>query len=514
MNLVELLVRQACERPGAPAVIDAHRTVTFAELEQESCWCAASLAADGLQPGDVVLVFCPMGVPLYVTLLAIFRLGLVAMFVDPSSGRAHLDRCCDIIRPKAFLGTWRSHLFRLVSRPVRSIPVQRLIRTEGVRARSDGASLAVESCDGSAPALITFTTGSAGEPKAAVRTHGFLLAQHRAVSEALDLTAGQVDLTTLPMFVLANLASGVTSVIADADLRRPGSVDPVPILRQIRHHRPTRTVASPAFLERLASHCLSRGETLDVFTRMFTGGGPVFPPLLDRLAAVAPHAEISAVYGSTEAEPIAIVERREIGIHDRQATRQGRGLLAGRPVSDVRVGILPDRWRDPLPPFSTDAFERTLLPAGEAGEIVVTGEHVLGGYLHGRGDGENKFSVAGRRWHRTGDAGYFDRSGRLWLLGRSSAALDDARGKLYPFQVEAAAEECQGVERAALVACEGRRVLAVTVSREDRKRVRAGLEQALEWVSLDEIRIVRRIPVDPRHNAKIDYQRLRAQLAC
>src|SRR5690349_1533444 len=82
MNIVDLFSRQVSERPERIAIIHRDRQVTFSELDAESRGVAQSLALDGLGPGDVALVFCPMNVQLYVTLLAIFRRGLVAMFVD------------------------------------------------------------------------------------------------------------------------------------------------------------------------------------------------------------------------------------------------------------------------------------------------------------------------------------------------------------------------------------------------------------------------------------------------
>ena len=132
--------------------------------------------------------------------------------------------------------------------------------------------------------------------------------------------------------------------------------------------------------------------------------------------------------------------------------------------------------------------------------------------IRGRGDAEHKIAVGDTRWHRTGDAGYFDAAGRLWLLGRSSAALDSPGGRLYPFSVEAAAEECIGVERAALIGLDGGRVLVAESHNRNLREVRSTLEEALRFADLDDIRLVRRLPVDPRHNAKIDYARLRGSL--
>jgi acyl-CoA synthetase (AMP-forming)/AMP-acid ligase II len=140
---------------------------------------------------------------------------------------------------------------------------------------------------------------------------------------------------------------------------------------------------------------------------------------------------------------------------------------------------------------------------------VVAGDHVLPGYLQGVGDAETKFDVGGKRWHRTGDLGRIDAQGRLWLLGRASAKLTDDRGVLYPFAVECAAQQIAGVRRAALLHLENQRVLAVEgvpTSMQDTIR------NTLLWAQLDRVSVLKSIPVDKRHNAKVDYAALRVLL--
>src|SRR4029453_11073042 len=110
-------------------------------------------------------------------------------------------------------------------------------------------------------------------------------------------------------------------------------------------------------------------------------------------ARAAPHPGPGAIGGPPEAEPIARVAASAISDEDRQAMLRGGGLLAGRPVPTVTVRILPDRIGASIGPLSRDRFENTCLPPGEPGEIVVSGAHVLTGYLHGRGDQETKFRV-------------------------------------------------------------------------------------------------------------------------
>ena len=230
MNIAEILEEQASTRPNAPAIVDVpegrERTLTFAQLIDKAWQAAVLLHSRGLAPGDGVLIFHRMSAELYIFLLALFRLGAVALFMDPSVGRAHIEHCCHVFPPKAFFGSARAHLLRLLSAEIRRVPlyfgsswVPGSVDVFSRGSRNGNKPLAA--LDDEAPALVTFTSGTTGAPKAAVRTHGFLRAQHKAIEESLHPTPGAVDLTTLPIFVLANLASGVTCVVPDADMRKP-----------------------------------------------------------------------------------------------------------------------------------------------------------------------------------------------------------------------------------------------------------------------------------------------------
>lgn len=515
MNIADLLAAQARERPDAPAIIERTGMTTFAQLDQRARRAASMLHRAGLRAGDAVLIFQPMSADLYTALLAVFRLGAVAMFLDPSAGRAHLAACCELQPPRALIASPRAHILRLVSGALRRIPRKFSIGCwlpGATRWNSLEHHSPLHECTAVAsdtPALLTFTSGSTGRPKAAVRTHGFLVEQHRVLARSISLVPGEVDLATLPIFTLANLASGVTSVIPDADLRRPGFIDPAPVWRQIEQHRVTRCAASPAFFQCL----LEDGGSLRGLRKIFTGGAPVFPTLLSWLRDTLPEARIEAVFGSTEAEPIAHIEEREISGADRAAMIAGQGLLAGKPVPEITLRILRDQWGTPLGNLTAAEFAAATVPPGAAGEIVVSGGHVLPGYLHGHGDHETKFRVDGIIWHRTGDAGWLDDQGRLWLLGRCSAKITRPSGILWPFAVECAADQFNEhrIWRAALIDIDGRCILAVE-SIKGTGRVGDEFKQALSWAELDEIRTVPRIPVDKRHNAKIDYPALRALL--
>ncbi|MGB0034152.1 MAG: AMP-binding protein [Candidatus Acidiferrales bacterium] len=519
MNIAEILCRHAATRPDAPAILDVHRgrsrALSFAELDLASSRAAALLQNEGVAAGDGVLIFHAMSAELYAALIGAFRLGAVPMFLDPSAGREHIERCCHLWPPKAMIASTKAHLLRFVSPALRRIPRKFAIggAVPGAVSWNRTSSLTplreILASAPDAPALITFTSGSTGLPKAAVRNHAFLLEQHRVLAESLRLAAGDLDLTTLPIFVLANLGSGVTSLIPDADLRSPGKIDPAPVIGQIRSQKPGRTAAPPAFLERLGDYCAERKLFLPELKKIFVGGAPVFPNLLRKLHGISPDAEVTAVYGSTEAEPIAEILFSQIEPSDFGSMVQGRGLLAGRPVPQIRLAILEEKWGKPIGTLSPSEFQSRCMPAGEAGEIVVSGGHVLSGYLGGKGDSETKFDVDGMRWHRTGDAGYLDERGRVWLLGRCDARIEDEHGVLHPFAAECAAQQVPGVRRAALIAHNGRRLLAVELDKGSGAGIVAAVQNAVRWARIDSVRVLPKIPVDKRHNSKVNYPELR-----
>jgi acyl-CoA synthetase (AMP-forming)/AMP-acid ligase II len=526
-NLITLLHAHAVAHPYAPALLDGAShppdLLTFSQFQRAIAQGAAYLRQTGLQPGDHLLVYQPLSVDLFVALGAIFQAGLTATFIDPGMDRTQLGRAADTLAPRAMLGPRRAHLLRLIVPALRRIPLA--FNTSqwslpGMRQWSHHRTLAplpeIVPCTPEDPALVTATSGSTGTPKYAIRSHGFLQRQHAAIAATLGITAGTVIATTLPIFALSFLASGATVLLPRVDLRKPGDYDAATLLEQLTQTHVTALAASPAFFDRLARTGAARGHTLPEVTQIITGGAPVYLDLLDQLALLAPHATITAVYGATEAEPIALLDHRSIRRDQVAAMRAGMGLPAGKPVENIEVRIIADRWGNALGPFTQAEWDAQPLEPTQAGEIVVTGPHVLTAAELGATT-PNKIEVAGTIWHRTGDAGYFDQQGRLWLLGRCAARLapkpDDARPVVYPLMVEAAVHAFPEVKQAAAVDHAGRRLLLLELYAPQDEAWRRNVVQSLRWANLDAVQVLPRLPVDKRHNAKIDYPALRKLLA-
>jgi acyl-coenzyme A synthetase/AMP-(fatty) acid ligase len=330
----------------------------------------------------------------------------------------------------------------------------------------DSASASRPATHDGAAAVISFSSGNTGMPKRIARSHGVLLAQHNALLDAFPLPESDVNLPGFPLAVLHNLCRGTTTVLPSADLRSMAGSDHESVLRAIRDSQVSSMSGGPAFLGQLATLLLSRGESIHEVQRIVVGGGPVSRRLATEILAAFPLADARLVYGATEAEPIATARLNEII----DAAPCAEGFLAGWPVNDIDVRI-----------DGTDGI----------GELLVRGPHVIPSSSH---DG----------WHRTGDICRLDDRGRLWLLGRTGAEVRHGDAVIHPFTVEARAACLPGVAASAFVAHtdapDGE--LVVQLAPDASEYVVTVSARAL----MDDlaVRVIDEIPMDPRHQSKVD----------
>ena len=508
-NIIEIFHRNADAFAGERAIVEGERALTYGALRDDVVRIAASLHERGVGEGDNVLIFVPMSARLYTLLLAIFHLGATAIFVDAWADRGRLAHACRTLPIRAFIGTPKAHLLRLLSREVRAIPIKLVARLDAWKPKGKAPAPAPVSPD--AAALVTFTTGSTGAPKAARRSHRFLIAQHEALVAALAPRREDIDMPLLPIFVLGNLALGCTTVLPPVDPRHVEEFEPERVVEAIVKNRVVTTSGSPAFYEKLARYILEHRIELPI-ERIFLGGAPVFPRLARLLTDAFPNASVTIVYGSTEAEPISMLPAREL--LERADEAPGGGLLVGRPVDTIDVRIIPILDG---PATVRESIGELELPSGEAGEICVAGEHVLKEY-YGDPDTwrENKIVADGTLWHRTGDGGYRDINGDLYLLGRVKQSFVHNGERLFVFPIEERFQNVEGITIGTIMK-QGERLVAVAERSTNDERGRMTKEEIERRVReagipFDELVLLDTLPRDPRHHSKIDYGKTKGSM--
>lgn len=547
-NIAQRLREAARQHPDQPAVLEPYgrgitpiryRITTFAELNRLSDALAEELVRRGARPGMRLVLFVPFSTEFIAQTYALLKAGLIAVLIDPGMGRANIFRCLAEVSPDGFIAVPRVHAIRMLLRSRFAgaginITAGRLWRRcaadESLMSHRAAPFPLAEVGPGD-PAAIIFTSGSTGAPKGVVYAHGMFAAQVDLIQSFYAIRPGDIDLPGFPLFGLFNAAMGVTTVIPQMDPTHPAKVDPQRIVAAIEQQHITQAFGSPAFWNRVGRYCQARGITLPGLQRCLSAGGPVPLHVLERMARVltGPDAAFHTPYGATESLPVASISAREVLERTAARTRAGGGTCVGRPFPSTEIAIIAVT-HEPLGSFD----EACRLPTGEIGEIIVRGPSVTREYF--RREAATKLAKIpdptappGRPsfWHRTGDVGYLDADGLLWYCGRKAHIVETERGRMYSVCCEGIFDAHPGVYRSALVGTGDRPqqqpVLIVEPEPDAARdrRARAALVDDLQRLAAaspltDAIRTVllhRSLPVDTRHNVKIDREALAAWAA-
>lgn len=491
--------------------------VTFGELARRIGSVQAALKQQGFRKGDRVIVLFPVGLPLYSLLLGLLASGMAAVLIDTGMGPKKVLAAMKSARARGIVSIdallrhrwwvptlWGLKKYSVDSRGLFLRSAQRLL------SHSDSTP-EVEAVEPDDHALITFTSGSTGRPKGADRTHALLSAQHLALAEHFPNVAGEVDMPCFPVVTLHNLSCGIPTVLPPVDFRAVAEAPADAVWSWAASNGVTRMSGAPAYVERLLD-ALEAGsaEPPETLAALGVGGARVSRELCARVGVSLPKVRGMVLYGSTEAEPIASVEFEDVLRAD------GEGVLVGPPAEHAEVELvnLPDPVPVDLGPESVTPW---IAPPGGSGELIVRGPHVNRGYLD---DAEatraNKlFERGGAVWHRTGDVARWDDQGRLWLTGRVPDLVRVGDRVVHPYPLEEALETHPLVARACALQLEAAPTVVIQPAdgvdpNEAREAARAalrerGVEGFVVWT-------VEEIPVDPRHNSKIDRVGLRERL--
>ena len=517
------------ERAADPATAD---DVAVAELEapgRRITWrrlatvvddLAAGLLDAGVQPGDRVALLVPPGADLTAAVYACWRIGAVIVVADSGLGPRGLAR--------ALRGAWPRHLIAVD----RGLVAARALRIGGRRfaagpmsaararvlgAESTLAALAARGRGRSLPgvpgpedeAAVVFTSGATGPAKGVVYRHRQVEANRDALAALYAITSADRLVAAFAPFALYGPALGIASAVPDIDVTKPAELDAVRLADAVRAVGATLVWASPASLQNVVDTAgglsVDQADDLSTVRLLMSAGAPVPARLLRDVLALMPSAQAHTPYGMTEVLPVADIDL--VGL---DAVGPGDGVCVGWPVPGAVVAISALDAAGAATGAPTDE-------PGVTGEILVSAPWAKDRYDRLWATQARASRDAGR--HRTGDVGHLDEAGRLWVEGRLAHVVTTADGPVTPVGVE---QRVLGVPGVRAVACVGvgpaqAQVVVVVVvpdvappRREVLARTElAGAVRGAAGVPVAAVLVRRELPVDVRHNSKID----RAELA-
>lgn len=420
----------------APALISRGRTTSYGEVREQSARLAGGLAGLGIEPGDRVGIVCANNWYFVVSYFGALRAGAIAVPLNPlSPPRALQSQLAEVGAKAVVVGPSGQSALGGVDRE--ALPDLRcVISTAGSGGREDVIGLddliaadpleLVDRADDD-PAVLMFTSGTAGAPRAAILSHGNLLAN---IDQVLEVSEAQrrpddVSLCVLPLFHIMGL-----NAILGVALRGGSTVllmerfDPQSAAEAIAKHRVTVIAGAPAMWAAWASlPGLPPGAFADV--RLATSGAAalaadVVERMRQRFAV-----DLNEGYGLTEASPVVT---SSLGMEHRLGS-------IGAPLDGIEVRLVDLEGEDVL--------------VGDEGEIWVRGANVFHGYW-GDPDGECPV-LTEDGWLRTGDVGVVDDDGYLFLVDRAKDLIIVSGFNVFPAEVEEILLEHPAVEACAVV---------------------------------------------------------------
>jgi acyl-CoA synthetase (AMP-forming)/AMP-acid ligase II len=283
-------------------------------------------------------------------------------------------------------------------------------------------------------AVLLFTSGTTGDPKAAVLRHRHLTSYVLSTVEFMGAEPHHAGLVSVPPYHIAGMATILTALYGGRRLLYLPAFDPVAWVDLARDQAATHAMVVPTMLGRILDVLEERGESLPSLVHLAYGGGRMPVPVVERALRVLPHVGLVNAYGLTETSSTVSVlspdDHRAAFASDDPAVRARLGSV-GRPLPSLEVEI-----RDPY---------GKPCPAGERGEIYVRGEQVAGEYL-GKGG-----VLTGDGWFPTNDGGWLDDAGYLFVEGRLDDVIVRGGENISPGEVEDVLLEHPAVAEAAVV---------------------------------------------------------------
>lgn len=436
-NLAARLLRAALTHPQTPVIVTPTKITTYAELSDRVSRLRGGLVRAGVAPGDriAILVGGPDFIEAY---LAILGVGAVAVPLNLMSPGAELAR--SLVRTEAGVAIAEG----ATSAVAEGVGAEVLTVAELLIAESKPETLDV---DDDSPAVLLMTSGTTGDPRAAVLTHGNLKANLDQLHAHPGLRAhpGDVGLAILPFFHIfgLNVLLGY-SLYSGTTLAFSGQHGADAWLEAIGEFKVTVLLATPQVFDAW-SRLAQDSRVLDSVRLAVSGAAPLDKQAHERFMDTFGK-PLWEGYGLTEASPVV-----STNCMDPEPTPGS----VGRPLPGIDVELR-----------SSDG-ELTLV--GDPGEVWVKGANVFAGYWK---DEAATAEMLQDGWLRTGDIAVTDDQGRLYLVDRARDIIIVSGFNVFPAEVEEMLVSHPGVKEAAVVGREsertGEEIVAYVVSEDER----------------------------------------------
>jgi long-chain acyl-CoA synthetase len=420
---------------GATALISRGRPTDYGTLRAQVAGLRGGLTGLGLETGDRVALVCANNWYFVANYLAILGIGAVAVPLNPLSPPREIERELAAVGARALVvgpsgRTTAAGIDRARVPALEFVIHAEGHATDGVVALEDLLSAEPTPIVERAPddlAVLMFTSGTAGSPKAAMLSHGNLLAN---IDQVLGLRADggspdDVGFGVLPMFHIfgLNVVLG-TALRAGAAVLLVERFDPTSAVEAIVRHGVTVLAGAPSMWGAWAS---MPGLDADAFAsvKIATSGAARLDPFVAETVRTRFGVEIGEGYGLTEASPVVTAS---IGLPWRPGS-------VGAPVDDLEVRLVDLDGQDAL--------------IGDPGEIWVRGPNVFQGYWNDPDATAAAIDPDG--WLRTGDIALVDEDGLLYLVDRAKDLVIVSGFNVFPAEVEEVILSMDGVRECAIV---------------------------------------------------------------
>jgi acyl-CoA synthetase (AMP-forming)/AMP-acid ligase II len=431
VNVGDSLTRTAARAPGALALVDGPRRLTYAQFNALVNRFAHGLAGRGYQRGDALALASGNSIEFLVTYYACAKLGVVCV---PVNLGWRSDEVAYVLRHSRARGiVAESQLLAGLDPALAAQPgVADVIIAPGTgpavapepragRTVIEFAALAGAGDDGEPECLVgdrdpvsyLYTSGTTSFPKGVVGNHTAIYLE--SMSMALEARFDDTDrfAAMMPMFHTAQLNCHCTAaVMVGAALYIQRGFDAAALLELIEAERITQIFGLPMMYRQLLDHPDIGRRDLSSLRRALYAMAPMPEAQLRRCLEVF-GCDFYLLFGQTEMSPTATLFRPE-----HQLTHNG---AVGTPVVNVQAAIMDGQGR--------------LLPQGESGEIVYRGPHALTGYLDNPEATDEAFAHG---WFHSGDVGYFDADGILWFTDRRKDVIKTGGENVASIEVEKA----------------------------------------------------------------------------